>query len=65
MIEKMKFRCRRCGRFVGNSNCSTAGSVVDGFRGLLVCDECSLPDRQFVDKNNGRLKIEWETKKCH
>ena len=40
MIGNDQIRCRCCGRFVGNSNCSTAGSVADGYRGLLVCDAC-------------------------
>lgn len=49
MIETTKIRCRCCGRFVGNSNCSTAGSVADGIRGLLVCDAClgRLLEEQF------------------
>lgn len=33
-------RCNNCGRYVGNSNCSSAGSVADGLRGCLVCEPC-------------------------
>jgi hypothetical protein len=34
-----KLRCK-CGKFLGNSNCSTSGRLGDAERGLCPCDTC-------------------------
>jgi hypothetical protein len=34
-----RIRCK-CGKFLGNSNCSTSGRLGDAERGLCPCDTC-------------------------
>ena len=49
----MGIKCKKCGRFIGNSNCSTAGGVADGYRGQLECDKC-------LDQSKGKEFEQWQ-----
>ena len=43
----MKARCKKCGRFIGNSNCSTCGRLADALRGKCICDRCLKREKEI------------------